>query len=252
MNIRLIRNATLVLDYADKRFLIDPFLAEKGSMPPFSNTPNQEKANPLVPLPLPIDEIIQADAVLVTHLHPDHFDQTAIHALPKDIAIFTQNQADAETVRGYGFVNVGDLQKTVHLGEIKIQRTNGQHGIGEITKRTGKVSGLIFKHPDEKTLYVAGDTIWCQDVEEAIQQSKPQIIVVNGGAAQYLEGGHITMTKEDIYKTQQAAPAAKIVVVHMESLNHCLLSRDELKAFIEDKGLSKSILLPDDGEGYSF
>ncbi|MEB8811845.1 MBL fold metallo-hydrolase, partial [Bacillus cereus] len=31
MDIRLIRNATLVLHYGDKKFLIDPFLAEKGS-----------------------------------------------------------------------------------------------------------------------------------------------------------------------------------------------------------------------------
>lgn len=39
MDIRLVRNATLVLQYADKRFLIDPFFAAKGTLPPFPNTP---------------------------------------------------------------------------------------------------------------------------------------------------------------------------------------------------------------------
>ena len=30
MDIKLIRNATLILEYAGKKFLIDPMLAEKG------------------------------------------------------------------------------------------------------------------------------------------------------------------------------------------------------------------------------
>jgi L-ascorbate metabolism protein UlaG (beta-lactamase superfamily) len=41
MNIQLIRNATLVVQYAEKKFLIDPFLAEKGdvsTLPKFIKT----------------------------------------------------------------------------------------------------------------------------------------------------------------------------------------------------------------------
>ncbi len=53
------------------------FLADKGSIPPFPNTPNQDMRNPLVSLPISIEEIIQVDAVIITHLHPDHFDEVA-------------------------------------------------------------------------------------------------------------------------------------------------------------------------------
>ncbi len=35
MNIKQIRNATVVAQYAGKKFLIDPILAEKGAYPPF-------------------------------------------------------------------------------------------------------------------------------------------------------------------------------------------------------------------------
>ncbi|MCY9191105.1 MBL fold metallo-hydrolase, partial [Bacillus mojavensis] len=35
MNIQQIRNSTLVVEYAGKKFLIDPMLAEKGAYPPF-------------------------------------------------------------------------------------------------------------------------------------------------------------------------------------------------------------------------
>lgn len=106
MDIRLVRNATLVLQYADKRFLIDPFFAAKGTLPPFPNTPNQDTPNPLVDLPLPIEELTQVDAVIVTHLHPDHFDEAAKAALPKGIKMYAQNERDAELIKKEGFLHV--------------------------------------------------------------------------------------------------------------------------------------------------
>ncbi|QHA90823.1 MBL fold metallo-hydrolase [Bacillus sp. N1-1] len=252
MNIQLIRNATLVLHYADKKFLIDPFLSDQGAMPPFPNTANQHLSNPTVGISTSINEIINVDAVIVTHLHPDHFDDKAIEVLPKEIAIFAQNKEDVEVIKGEGFQNVFSLEEESSFENVTLSRTDGKHGAGEILKQTGKVSGIAFSHPNEKTLYVAGDTLFNEDVRTAIQKHKPEIIVVNAGAAQFLEGGPITMTKENVVQTYQEAPDATIVAVHMESLNHCLLTRDELKQFIEEKDLLNKVLIPDDGQTLSF
>ncbi|MFP3441305.1 MBL fold metallo-hydrolase, partial [Pantoea sp. SIMBA_133] len=90
MKIQFVRNATIVLHYADKNFLIDPFLSDKGAMPPFPNTANQHLSNPTVELPTSINEIVDVDAVIVTHLHPDHFDEKAKEVLPKEIMIYAQ------------------------------------------------------------------------------------------------------------------------------------------------------------------
>ncbi|MFI8577585.1 MBL fold metallo-hydrolase [Rossellomorea aquimaris] len=248
MNIRLIRNATLVVEFAGKRFLIDPFFAEKESMPPFPNTPNQDQANPLVDLPVAVKDVTDADAVIVTHLHPDHFDEAAMKALPKEIKVFAQNEKDAAIIRDAGFLEVEALQPTTHFKGIDLVKTSGQHGRGEITQLTGEVSGVIFKHPDEQSLYIAGDTVWCTDVQSAIDTHQPEVIIVNGGAAQFLEGGPITMTNEDILATHKAAPGAKVIVVHMESLNHCLLKRDELAEYLKEKKIEGNVLVPDDGE----
>ncbi|TLS36546.1 MBL fold metallo-hydrolase [Pseudalkalibacillus caeni] len=253
MNIHQIRNATIVLTYADKKFLIDPFFADKGSMPPFSNTPNMDKRNPLVELPVSVDEIKNVDAVIVTHLHPDHFDEKAKESLPKDLPIFAQNEADRLVIKEAGFQNVETFENGAAFGEVNLIHTDGQHGSSpEIVERMGTVSGIVFTHPDEKTLYVAGDSIFYDAVKEAIAKHQPQVIIVNGGAAQFLEGGPITMTKEDIYQTHQQAPKATIIVSHMESLNHCLLSRAELKQFIAEKGASDHVVIPDDGEQLSY
>jgi hypothetical protein len=60
------------------------------------------------------------------------------------------------------------------------------------------------------------------------------------------------MGKDDIYEVYKAAPKAKIISVHMEAVNHWALSREELKSFINEKGFSSNVLVPDDGESYSF
>ncbi|AZB42132.1 MBL fold metallo-hydrolase [Bacillus sp. FJAT-42376] len=252
MEIRLIRNATLHVHYAGKTFLIDPFFAEKGAMPPFPNTPNQDQRNPLVSLPDSIEEIVKADAVLVTHLHPDHYDETAKQALPKELPLYAQNENDAEVLRQDGFVHAQSLGESISFGDITITKTSGQHGRGEITKHTGTVSGFVFSHPEEKTLYIAGDTVWCKDVEDAIEKHHPEVIFVNGGAAQYTSGDVITMDKEDIEQTQKAAPDAELAVIHMETLNHCLLTRAGLKEFLSDKEWSEKVSIPEDGETLQF
>jgi L-ascorbate metabolism protein UlaG (beta-lactamase superfamily) len=257
MNIQLIRNATLVVEYTGKKFLIDPFLAEKGTYEPFpnpaSNAPNGEQKNPLVSLPTSIENIIQGiDAVIVTHTHPDHWDDKAKEVLPKDIKIFVQNEKDATRIQDAGFKNIEFLQDDTVFKGIQLIKTKGEHGRGEILKFVGLVSGVVFKHSTEKTLYVAGDTVWYDEIQEVINTHKPEIIVVNAGDNQLLEGGSLVMGKDDVYEVYKAAPNAKIIAVHMEAVNHWTLSREELKDFIEEKGFSSNVLVPDDGESYTF
>ncbi|MEH7358358.1 MBL fold metallo-hydrolase [Priestia megaterium] len=253
MKITHIRNATLLVEYGGKKFLIDPMLAKKGTYPPFQNSIRQDQNNPLVSLRLSVEEIIEGiDAVILTHLHLDHFDDAAKQALPNDIKMFVQNEEDAAVVRADGFKNVEVLTKNTVFEGIQLSKTKGEHGRGEILKRTGLVCGVVFKHKSEKTLYVAGDTVWYSAVEEEINTHQPDVIVVNGGDNQFLEGGSLVMGKEDIYEVHKAAPKATILSVHMEAVNHWTLSREELKSFINEKDMASYVFVPDDGEVYTF
>ncbi|MBU3573551.1 MBL fold metallo-hydrolase [Priestia aryabhattai] len=253
MKITHIRNATLLVECGGKTFLIDPMLAEKGTYPPFPNSIRQDQNNPLVDLPLSVEEIIDGiDAVILTHLHLDHFDDAAKQALPNDIKMFVQNEEDAAVVKEAGFKNVEILTQNTVFKDVQLIKTKGEHGRGEILKRTGLVCGVVFKHKSEKTLYVAGDTVWYSAVEEEINTHQPDVIVVNGGDNQFLEGGSLVMGKEDIYEVHKAAPHAKIVSVHMEAVNHWTLSREELKSLINEKDMASYLFVPDDGEVYTF
>ena len=131
---------------------------------------------------------------------------------------------------------------------IEIVRTEGQHGRGEIGRLMAPVCGFVLKGGGEPVVYIAGDTIWCAEVQQAVDQFQPRVIVVNAGAAQFTSGGPITMTADDVRAVAKAAPRAKVIAVHMEAINHCLLSRSDLRIALQDAGLAARVAVPEDGQ----
>ncbi|MCB1950262.1 MBL fold metallo-hydrolase [Nitrosomonas sp.] len=256
MKFRQIRNATLHIQYAGKKFLIDPWLAEKGAVPGFGGTINDHIRNPTAELPMPVSEIVDVDAVILTHNHPDHWDDVAKQSIPKDMLFFTQHEKDAQSVRSAGFNNVHVLNETNNIDGITLIKTPGQHGndhvLKEMKELLGDVSGIVFKHPDEKTLYIAGDTVWCQIVEENLKKYNPDIVVVNSCDAKVIGDESIIMGKQDVYEVYKAAPNATVIASHMESVNHATVSRKEMREFLHENGMTQRVLVPEDGESYSF
>ncbi|HEU5335882.1 MAG TPA: MBL fold metallo-hydrolase [Terriglobales bacterium] len=245
MRLRLLRHATLVVEFAGRKLLVDPMLGAPGTMPAIENSPSP-RPNPLVPLPVPLPEIVQdLDAVLITHTHRDHWDDAAARELPKHVPLLCQAEDEAK-LRGQGFNRVQALQTGLIWNALEVTRTGGQHGTGEIGRKMAPVSGFVLRGPGEDPLYIAGDTIWCSEVQQAIQQFRPAVIVVNAGAARFLEGDPITMTAADVISVCRAAPQAKVVAVHMEAINHCLLTRQQLDA--EAQKASVPVTIPSDGE----
>lgn len=257
MKLTQIRNATLKIEYAGKKFLIDPMLSPKGTFPGFPGTLNSQVANPTVDLPLPLSEILDVDAVIVTHTHQDHWDDAAKEAIPKDMPIFTQNARDQWDIQMSWFRNTWVLEERNDFGGITLNKTPGQHGRGEILEGLmgdilGNVCGIVFSHPTEKTLYIAGDTVWYQGVEQNLKQYKPDVMVLNSGDARVLPNESIIMGKEDVYEAYKAAPLTTIIASHMEAVNHATLSRNDLRAFLVDKRMNSRVLVPNDGESYNF
>ncbi|HWG48238.1 MAG TPA: MBL fold metallo-hydrolase [Candidatus Acidoferrales bacterium] len=245
MQLQLVRHATLLIEYAGMRLLVDPMLSDTGAMAPIQNSP-QPRNNPLVPLPCSADEVLDGvRAVLVTHTHRDHWDDAAIQSLPKDLPLFCQPE-DLAKMEATHFVNAAAVSGQRHWSKICITRTHAQHGTGEIGKAMAPASGYVLQAEGEPTLYVAGDTIWCPEVAEVIQRFEAEMIVVNAGGARFLEGDPITMTAEDVVQVCRAAPNAEVVAVHMEAINHCLLTRNDLAQAARAAGVN--VKIPADGE----
>lgn len=245
--LHLLRNATSLIRYGGRTILLDPFLSPAGALPAFNNTPNP-RPNPLVELPMPAAQVVaSADATLLTHLHVDHWDPVARELLPKARTILVQ-PADRERVAQAGFTAVQVVESRVSWEGITIARTGGQHGRGDVGQRMGTVCGYVLKRAGLPTVYIAGDTIWCPEVAEAIRTHTPDVIVLNAGEAQFLEGGPIIMGLSDVLQVVQAAPRATIVAVHLEAVNHCMLSREGLRTGLQQAAVRSTVLIPRDGE----
>lgn len=252
-----IRNATVKINYGEKVFLVDPMFAPKDSYKGFEGTLNSHLNWPRVELPFSINEILKdVDAVIITHTHLDHLDETAIKAIPKDILMFSQDEKDKAYLEKSGFKNVKIMTKNSSIGDVKLSITDGLHGSQELVskykEKLGEVSGVVVSAKNEKTIYLAGDTVFNKDVEDVIKNYNPDIIILNSGDAQLGDGSSILMTKEEVLATHKVAPKAKIIAVHMEAVNHSALSRDELKEYSKQKGMEDFVFIPKDGESLQF
>ena len=251
MKLTLIRNASLELHYASTKIIVDPMLCPKETFPPFA--PGLKK-NPTSDLTVSIESIVtETDAILVTHSHPDHFDPYASKLFPKNTPIYC-TPADLNNSYIEPFENVIAIDNSIHLGTIKITRVFGQHGSGTILPHMGKVSGYILEAPNEPTLYITSDTILTEEVKETLANHTPKVIVANagGGLLPTHEKYPVMMNETQVCDLAQLAPSAKIVAVHLESIDFCPITRQSLKEAAKEHGLTHQIFVPEDGEELIF
>lgn len=233
MRITLVRSATIIVELAGRRILVDPMLDDVGARPPIEGTRNQV-ANPTVPLPFPAEEVVRGlDAVIVTHRHRDHLDTRGEELLPRDVPVYCQPE-DEEALRELG-VDARSVDDAVEWDGLRIARTPARHGSGRMAELLAPVSGFVLND-----LYLAGDTVWYEGVEETIARHRPRVAVVNAGGAEFTEGGLIVMGTDDVREVVARVPT--VVAVHLEALNHCFLTRAELRRSIPE------VLVPEDGE----
>ncbi len=79
------------------------------------------------------------------------------------------------------------------MGGVSIRTTDGRHGPPEVLEDMGDVSGFLIGAESEPTLYWAGDTILCAEVENVLMAERPEIVVVHGCGALWKGKGPLVM-----------------------------------------------------------
>lgn len=250
-DVRLIRNATLKIQYAGKTILLDPMLGEKGT----EISALGVNLNPRVHLTIPVSEVLKGvDFVLLTHAHIDHYDPAAKRLISKNMPWYVQPaDYDSVAVKDH-FRNTTVIKENVNVGGITIIRIAGNHGRGKLGEMMGASSGYVLKADGQPTLYVMGDCVWNEVTQKAVKEHQPEYIVVNSGGAilppmSKTDGPIIPNEAETMQIIDDCPANPRFIAVHMDAIDHCQTTRAILRNEARHHGTDMSrLIIPEDGE----
>ncbi|WP_394839453.1 MBL fold metallo-hydrolase [Pendulispora rubella] len=257
MDVRLIRSATVLVTYTNAarsmKILVDPILADEGAEPPIDYS--NDLKNPRIKLPIEKSELMKGvSAVLLTHYHSDHFDMEAERTLPKDILIFCQPYDEAH-LREKGFTNLKVVRDVVHWEGLTVSRFRASHHQGATGAPPFGESSSYFLQTRNDDVFFTGDAILDDSLKSSLRATQPKRIVANTGECQFTKenpllrpGITMTLTAAELKEAARLLPSSKIVAVHMDAINHCPLTKDALRRYVDEEQLNDRILVPNEGE----
>lgn len=255
MKIHHLRNATMVIETGDKVLLIDPMLGKKGTAgPTFTLFRFKPQRNPIVDLPSNAMDIVEKTThCLLTHLHPDHLDKEAENFLrSRQIPIICSIKDKKQLIKkGLNVTQTVDYWSSSPFLDGAILGIPAVHGYGFVAKPMGNVMGFYIKLPNEKSIYLSADTVYTDDVHRVLTELKPEVAVVACGTAQLDIFQPLLMRMNDILKFVKNAPN-QVIANHLEAVNHCPTTRQQLKVEVTKIGLSDKVFIPKDGESKVF
>jgi L-ascorbate metabolism protein UlaG (beta-lactamase superfamily) len=257
MELRLIRSATTEVTFPDGAgkvtILVDPILADAGTEAPifFSN----DIKVPMIPLPIDKHRLIASiDAVLVTHYHPDHFDQEAERILPKDTLIFCQPYDEA-ALRKKGFTNLKVVSDAVEWRGLVITRFPASHYPGANGEPPFGESSSYLLRTKNDSVFITGDAILDDRLKISLDRARPNVILANTGECQFSKpnpvlspGVPMTLTVGELRQMVAMLPDAKIVAVHMDAINHCPLTKNALREAMTAEIKAGRLVVPNEGD----
>lgn len=249
MKIQQIRNATFILTLGARRFLVDPMLSGPGKLPAFKVFSRERQRNPIVPLPEEAKEALTSVTdVLITHEHMDHIDRAGMKWIKdRDLPVWA-SPIDAPYLKKKG-LNVTALENGA-MG-MKVELVPTKHSRGLLSWLLGPVTGFYLAHPGEPSLYLTSDAVLTDHLLKTLDRLKPEIIVAPAGAANFGLGPDLLFSVNELV-TLTKRVQSKMVFNHLEAIDHCPTTREELKQRMNEEGLSERVSIPKDGETLFF
>ena len=259
MKIHHLRNATFVIESGAHFILIDPMLSAIGELPTFTYFRHKLQRNPLVALPDNSANILaKVTHCLITHsqklgiellTHTDHLDKAGKNFLKKNNIPVISIKSDTPYLKKHHLNVISELnfyEKTSFLSGY-ITAIPAKHGHSWMHKFMANGAGYFIELPDEPSIYISGDTVFTDDVKKVLIDLKPDITVVAAGNASLDVGGDILMSMDEIKQFIHLSQK-HVIANHLEALNHCPITREELSSNLLQDNLLDKTFIPKDGE----
>ncbi|HET7684757.1 MAG TPA: MBL fold metallo-hydrolase [Marmoricola sp.] len=197
------------------------------------------------------------DAVLLSHLHGDHFDRIARRELDRQPPVITTPEA-ADRLRSWGFSQAQGMQTwestTFSSGQssLRITSTPGQHAPGLAQPLLPPVMGSVLElqQPGEPSfrVYVTGDTLyrdWLREVTERHGRLDAMVIHLGGTRA---FGILVTMDADQGGDLVQLLEPAVTVPVHHDDYTVFRSPLSDFRAAWQRRGLPGELRVVHRGE----
>lgn len=188
------------------------------------------------------------DAVLLSHdHHGDNLDPAGRAYLPQAAQVLT---TPAGAARLGGNAHGLPTWETVNLTgadglSVRVTAMPARHGPAEILALVGDVTGWLLEWVGQRrgALYLSGDTVLFEGVEEIARRYQIGIAVLNCGAAraQRLGPDPLTFTGVETARVAKLLGQAVIVPIHYEGWSHFSEGRAEIEQAFTEAGVATRV-----------
>jgi L-ascorbate metabolism protein UlaG (beta-lactamase superfamily) len=210
---------TVIFEIGGLRIMTDPTLDPPGDFAAGPDYIIKKLSGPA------ISDIGRIDLVLLSHdQHDDNLDKAGrdlLNVVPRVFSTTAAAQRLGGNVKG---MNPWETKTMITPAgdEITITATPARHGPHNVEQLAGEVIGFMITingdiHSD---IYLTGDTVFYEGVNEVARKFKPKYVFVFAGAARPRTPFSLTMDSNDVVDTAAAFPDSVIIPVHYEGWSH--------------------------------
>jgi L-ascorbate metabolism protein UlaG (beta-lactamase superfamily) len=165
------------------------------------------------------------DAILLSHLHDDHWDRIATRSLPKETPVVTTPAAARELAKK-GFAQASDLSDwqsqefTRGTTTLRITSVPGVHGPGLMGQLLPPVMGSVLELLRDGAVtwrgYISGDTVYRRDLGEVLERCGPLDVAIPHLGGTKALGFTVTMDGRQGADLVELLKPALVVPVHFD------------------------------------
>lgn len=246
MNCRIthIGTATMLLEVGPIRFLTDPVFDPPGGKYNFGYGTSSTK---LTAPAIKAEDIGKIDAVLLSHdHHEDNLDRAGRALLPLAKHVLTTT-AGAKRLGGNAVGLQSWRNRVIESNgfQIKITAMPAHHGSLGSHLIVGETTGFMLEWEGQKhgALYISGDTVWFNGINEIAHRYKVGTAILHIGKASFPVTGPVRFT----FNAKEAARAIKalnprtIIPIHYEGWKHFREPRAEAEKQFRAAGLEEKV-----------
>ena len=202
-----------------------------------------------------VDQVPELDAVVLSHLHGDHFDRVARRGLDRRYPVLT-TPAAAGRLRSWGFDASGletwQTRTFERPGErLTLSSLPGVHARGLLRPLLPPVMGSLLEYEGRgrrHRVYVTGDTLTGPHLDDIRRRFEPiDTVVAHLGGTRVLFHT-VTMDAPQGVQLLRQVPAARVVPVHYDDYR---VFRSRVEDFVDlmgRQGLGTEVVVPARGE----